>query len=313
MKFMLASDVVEKKLKFPLIAQPKIDGVRGGNMLGELTGRSGKKHANLYTTQLFSQLECLGFDGELAAQDEHHPDLCRLTASALNTVEGQPFTLWWLFDWIHPGTFDKPYAVRLEMLQKKVWYLQQVNAFEAWGRLRVMPSVTVHTMAELNALDEKHLELGFEGTCTRDPNGMHKQGRSTATEGGLLRMKQFIEEEAIVVEIEEGQANQNEATLDPHGYTERSTHQENMVPNGMVGAMICRSLKDVVWQGKTIIQRDQLIKVAAGRMSHDERRDYFLNSHKLIGQTIKYQFSPKGIKDKPRFPTFQSIRMQSDI
>lgn len=315
MKPMLASDFLEKKLKFPLVVQPKIDGVRGLNMLGRLTGRSGKEHANRYTSDFYSQQELVGFDGELVAEHECHPDLCRLTTSALNTIEGQPFTLWWLFDYVTPETAHLPYLIRYEKLQEKVYYLQQVMAFQCWGHLRVVPFEQARNLDELNEIDTRYLEQGYEGTIIRAPNGAHKQGRSTATEGGLLRIKRFIEEEAVVVAIEEGQQNLNEATLSVHGYTERSTHQENMVPNGMVGNLHCKVVKDVKdpSTGKILMQAGQVISVAAGRMSHEERRHFFIQQHRLIGQTIKFQFFPKGIKDKPRFPTFQSIRAASDI
>lgn len=51
---MLATNAEISKLKFPLIIQPKIDGVRGWNPKGELLGRSMEPHANLFTTATFS-------------------------------------------------------------------------------------------------------------------------------------------------------------------------------------------------------------------------------------------------------------------
>ena len=108
---MLAEDFDESKLIFPLIAQPKIDGVRGLNMLGTLTGRSLKTHKNVYTTKFYSQSCLIGFDGELAANSETHPDLCRITSSALSTIAGEPFTLWWLFDYRSPKKDEWEYWV----------------------------------------------------------------------------------------------------------------------------------------------------------------------------------------------------------
>ena len=52
MKAMLATDYEEAKLRFPVLAQPKIDGVRGVNFFGTLTGRSLKQHRNKYTTKV---------------------------------------------------------------------------------------------------------------------------------------------------------------------------------------------------------------------------------------------------------------------
>ena len=51
-----------KTLPFPLIVQPKIDGVRGWNPKGILLGRSMETHANKYTTNRFSSAELAGMD-----------------------------------------------------------------------------------------------------------------------------------------------------------------------------------------------------------------------------------------------------------
>ena len=64
MKAMLATDYEEAKLRFPVLAQPKIDGVRGVNFFGTLTGRSLKQHRNKYTTKFYSHSCLAGMDGE---------------------------------------------------------------------------------------------------------------------------------------------------------------------------------------------------------------------------------------------------------
>lgn len=313
MKAMLASDADEAKLKFPLIAQPKVDGVRGLNLLGTLTGRSLKQHANKFTTAFFSTSEFLGFDGELAAERDTHPDLCRLTTSALNTIAGEPFTLWWLFDYIVVGqTKHLPYSERYAQLHRRVTELKASGSIAA-QRLRVVPAVRCETLAQLLEWDARWLDEGYEGSIVRDPNGMHKEGRSTIREGGLLRIKRFVEEDALVVELHEGETNTNEAQRNELGLQYRTTHAEGMVPNGQVGRLTCKALKDVVVDGRVIIQAGELITVAPGCMPVDQRQHYFNNPGQLVGQVIKFKFFPKGIKDSLRFPTFQSLRSVSDM
>lgn len=73
------------------------------------------------------------------------------------------------------------------------------------------------------------------------------------------------------------------------------------MPNGMVGALGCTDIKT----GKDI-------KVAAGCMTHDERRRYFEQPGLILGKRIKYLTFPKGVLNKPRQPTFQSIKMEAD-
>lgn len=313
MKVMLASDYDEGALRFPLIAQPKIDGVRGLNLLGRLTGRSLKQHANKYTSAFYSVSDFLGFDGELAAEVETHPDLCRLTTSALNTIQGEPFTLWHLFDYVVVGkTKTMPYWSRYVALTQRVEELRRDGCLAA-QHLRVVPSVRCETLAQLLALDEQWLDMGYEGTIIRDPEGIYKEGRSTVKEGGLLRIKRFVEEEAVVVELHEGESNTNEAQRNELGLQFRTTHAEGMVPNGQVGRMTCKACKDVVVDGRVLIAAGSLITVAPGRLPVDQRQHYFRNQHELIGQTIKFKFFPKGVKEKLRFPTFQSLRSAADM
>lgn len=309
---MLASDYVESKLRFPVLVEPKIDGVRSCNFGGSLTGRSLKHHANKWTTQFYSREILRGLDGEMAAEHETHPDLCSLTTSALNTIQGQPWLLWHLFDFVRDGVIELPYEERYAELLNYMEHIR-IYAPEVHCHLRVVPSRLVYNLDELNAADESFLDRGYEGTILRDPNGAFKQGRSTAREGGLLRIKRFIEEEARVFDIEEGRRNFNVAEINKLGYIERSTHQENMMPNGMVGTLHCVLLKDLVIDKKILGAAGTKIVVGPGRMSHEDRTRYFRHPRELIGKIIKFRFFPRGVKDKPRFPTFQSIRMESDL
>jgi DNA ligase-1 len=313
-KPMLASDYEESKIRFPVIAQPKIDGVRSLNMDGTLTGRSLKKHANFYTTTFFSHTDLIGFDGEMAAEYECHPDLCRLTTSALSRIAGHPFILWWAFDYIAEQTKDLPYSERMKALNARVDDLRSYGGAPHPAQyIRVVPSVLVRNMEELLAFDQKCLDMGFEGTIIRDPEGKHKQGRSTVREGGLLRIKRFIDAEIVVTEILEGEMNGNDAQLNELGLQFRSSHQENMVPNGMVGAMMGRLLADVVSDGTTLFKAGEIVKVGAGKMPHEDRVKFFNNPELLLEQIVKFKLFPKGVKDKPRFPTFQSLRSPTDM
>lgn len=300
---MLACDWKEDKLRFPLYAQPKIDGVRALNFDGQLTGRSLKPHANKYVTKRFSHPMLRGFDGEMAAQGSNHPSLCRLTTSALNTIEGEPYVEWHLFDHITNETINEPYRNRIRCLRVAVERIRE--AFEVsylFPHLKIVPSYRCETIEELLNLESRFEAEGYEGTIIRDINGKYKQGRSTVREGGLLRIKRFIEEEAVVLSITEGESNMNDAQQNELGLQFRTSHQAGMVPNGLVGSLQC-----------LVVKTGEEITVAAGRMTHHEREVYFRNQEHLIGKTIKYKFFPKGGKDKPRFPTFQCIRVESDM
>jgi DNA ligase-1 len=310
MKPLLATDYVESKLVFPLGVQPKIDGVRGLTTEGHLTGRSLKKHKNKYTTAFYSIPEYRDLDGELAAQDERHPDLCRITQSALSTIKGEPFTLWHLFDCLHKHVVKGPYVERHAYLFNFITHEQsQGRCMHA----KVVPMTICKDLPQLLAMDEHYLELGYEGTIIRRLDAPHKEGRATVLQGQLLRIKRFIEAEALVVGFEEGNANENVAQINELGHTFRSSHQENKVPNGMIGNLQCTILEDVYYNGGLLFAAGQPITVSPGNMDHKLRKHYFDNPSEIVQHVIKFKFFPKGIKDKPRFATYVCHRSAEDM
>lgn len=315
MKPMLASDFVEAKLSFPLIAQPKIDGVRALHTTGKFTGRSLKPFKNQHITHFFGHSALAGLDGELAGERENHPDLCRLTSSATGTIKGEPYLLWWIFDIVTPETAQLPYFHRCSELIPKELERIKDEAPDQWHHLRPIPFELVSSLDHLLDYENKMLAAGFEGVCIRSLKGKHKQGRSTPTEGGLLRIKRFVDFEFKVHEIIEGEENQNEAQTNELGHTFRSSHQENKVANGMIGAMLGTTLdvvKDPV-SGEVLFEKGAEVRVGAGCLNHDQRKAYFIAQEEFMEQVHKAKFFPKGIKDKPRFPTWQSFKDSSDI
>lgn len=320
-KPMLASDYEESKLKFPLIAQPKIDGVRALHLQDGLTGRSLKRHKNRHATAFFSHELFFGFDGEMAVTSlgPTHPLLCSKTSSALATIEGETELTWNLFDYITPATIHLPYEERLLALSRRVSELlaeAEYNSLiaEKAARLSLVPYVYCQSLEELLELDSRWLDEGYEGTIVRDPKGLYKQGRSTVREGGLLRIKRFVDAEIRVKRIVEGRSNQNEAKKNELGLTERSTHQENMIPSGMVGTIIGELLADVFdLQGNLVLRKGDEVEVGPGKLTHEERKRYFEDQSLILDKIGKIKLFPKGIKDKPRFPTWVCFRSEEDM
>ena len=300
-KPMLAEDYVESKIIFPVGLQPKIDGVRSLNLEGRLTGRSLKGHRNIYLTNRFSHPAFLGLDGEMASLDECDPALCRITTGNLNRIQGETWINWHCFDYITPETRYLKYKDRYEKLGHRLTHIQ-INYPELHAHLKIVPMFIAKNIEQVNAQDAQWLEMGYEGSILRGLDELHKEGRSTVLEGGLLRIKRFTEEDAKVIGIIEGNANGNEALTNPLGRTERSSSKTGMTSNGMIGSLICIDVKT-----------GQEITVSAGSLTHDQRKFYFENPHLILGEIIKYKCFPKGVLNKPRFPTFHSFRAKSDL
>ncbi len=310
---MLASDWREGKVKYPCLISPKIDGVRALNRNGKLLARSLKSHENKHVTQVFSLPEFHGFDGEMILGDNPvAPDLCRLTSGAMRRHDSVDTFTWWLFDYVTEETEGLPYMERMAALEKYV-YCDLAN-HPLIKHIAIVATSLVHNEKELLEKDSKYLDIGFEGSILRDPKGLYKHGRSDG-KMQVWRIKRFLDSEFIIDEIIEGESNGNEAVTNELGRTERSTHQENMTPNGLVGSFKGRLIKDVLdpQSGAIIIPADTEIVVSAGKLTHELRKFYFENQSEVIGQIGKFKLFPKGTKDKPRFPVFDSIRSKEDM
>jgi DNA ligase-1 len=310
---MLACDYDPAKAVWPMVALPKTDGVRGTHGGDGFIARSGEPHANLYTTYLYSHHALVGVDGELVAESITHPALCRLTTSAVSTIEGEPFTQLWAFDWLNEQTRDMGYLDRLQYTHARVAALHHQYPGMR-NHLRAMPYVVVNNQAELDAVCAKYEAEGYEGTIVRRIDGKYKHGRATAKEMTYGRVKSWQHAEIRVTKLLEGEANENELEADYYGKAKRSTHQENMVPNGMVGAFLGELMEDVyVNNGAKRFTKGTIVKVAAGKIPHDQRKLWFECPELVVGQALKFKHFPHGVKDALRFPTAQTLRPPQDL
>lgn len=297
-----ACDANLDKVNYPCIIMPKIDGVRGQIVKARVLGRTHKEHVNVHTQEHFGQDFLEGLDGEFVLNNRiTSPSLCRDTTSAINTIEENPRLYLWCFDFLLGEMGTLPYKERLQALTTFVEELNEVNDPE-FTRIRVVPHSYANSKEEVLSAYNKFLDQGYEGIIIRDPNGLHKNGRCTANEANYLRIKPTADAEAVVIGVIEGNKNENEATLNAIGKTERSSHKENLVPNGMVGSLLCKNSL-----------YPEPFKVSAGCLTHEQRVYYFNNQEQIIGQTIKYKFMDHGEKDCPRQARFFSFRAPSDL
>lgn len=294
-----ACDAVLDKIKSTMWILPKIDGVRALHINGAFQSRTLKPFPNTHL-MAFDYHLLAGLDGELTKGSPTSGFTCRDTTSGTSTINGpraQDFT-WHIFDCVDPRELSAPYAVRYELARQRVSMLSGVVDFG----LEIVPYEIATSIEDILRIHAKYVDQGYEGSILRNPQGRYKSGRATVSEGAFLRLKDFIEEEARVLEVIEGETNNNIATINKLGYTERSSHKANKVGNGMVGSLRCIDLKT-----------NQEITVSAGRLTHDERKYFFENPGQITGKIIKYRTMAYGKKDLPRFPTFQCFRASFDL
>lgn len=287
----LACDAEFDKLKFPVLVQRKIDGNRMLIVNSVAVGRSLKAYKNKKLTQTLSHPLLNGFDGEIVSTYENDPDLCRLTTSVVNTIEGGLPNIYKVFDYLTEETKTLGYSQRIEVLINHI--NNNYDFFTSFPIKIEVPEMWIaHSKEEVEAIYNQALIDNYEGVIIRSMYGKHKDGRCTPKEGNYLRLKPTGDAEGVVVRLEEAYENLNEAKTNELGHTERSTHQENMVPKGMIGALWLQ------------LPDGSEVKVGAGKLNHAERKYYWDNPCEIIGKVVKYAFLATGQKDAPRHPRF---------
>ena len=279
-------------LRYPLLASPKLDGVRCLIWEGVAYSRNAKPIRNHFVQAWAKDFHNL--DGELIVGSpvhDHTGEPLGRTQSGVMSFDGEPdFTF---------HLFDSPERAYPAFEPSRALLVSEVEG----PRMDHVPHRLVHNVAQLADYEEYCLDLGYEGVMLRDPDGPYKHGRSTLREGYLMKLKRFTDGEAVVIGLEEGMVNHNELQRDELGRAKRSKDSSGLVPSGMVGTILAR---DPVW-GE--------LRIAPGTMTHGDRRQiwerYTLGAPtevQLIGKTIHWRSFGYGVKDKPRFPRFYGIR-----
>lgn len=289
MKPLLAYTVSDlTAVRFPVLASPKLDGVRCVIRDGVAMTRSLKPIPNRHVRAMLTHLPDL--DGELIAGDPAAPDVFARSQSAVMTIEGRPAVTLWAFD-----TFggDAEYLPRLG---------QVTAAAESDPLDMVRPVIhrMINTAAELAEYESATVAAGFEGVMIRDPAGRYKHGRSTEREGLLGKVKRFLDTEAEVIGVAELQHNSNAAEINALGHAERSTAAAGLVAGGTLGALI---VKAAGWA--------EPFRIGTG-FTAAQRAEFWADRESLIGRLAKFKYQPSGTHDAPRFPVFLGFRDRAD-
>lgn len=275
------------QLRFPLLASPKIDGIRATIRNGVVYARSNQPFPNVNLQSRFANYEY--FDGEFVLGSPTRHDLCRATGGVTNSKE-KPVDDLRLFVFDHIENLGEAYSDRSHRLQ-----------FASLNK----PSVYFHhqqfvtNLDELLAYEEDCLNDGYEGLIVRDLDAPYKCGRSTAKEQYLLKLKRFTDAEFEVVGFEERMHNDNEATTSALGRTKRSSHKAGKSGRGDLGALVLRHSDGSTFNCGT-------------GFNDDERRRVWDNQDAYLGALAKIKFFAIGMKDKPRHPVFLSWRDRID-
>lgn len=296
-----------KALSYPLLATPKLDGIRCLVIDGALIDMEGpqvvsrryKLIPNHFIRQEILKHYPIGCDGELIIKGGDFTD----SSSGIMSRDGEPDFLYSIFDYVIDD-LNKEYKDRLEDVKtlSKLPYYNEVKPVE------------LNDYKELKAYEELTLQQGYEGIITRLPSGPYKCGRATKREQYLNKFKQFVHFEVEVIGFEEQMSNQNTAEEDAFGRTKRSTKKAGMKPKDTLGVFLVKSIEKVVFENKTIVEVGDELRVGSGKgLDHALRDAVWKNKSDYLGKLIRTKFQPIGVKDKPRFVTFDGWRDSDDL
>ena len=260
---------------------PKYDGIRAIIRNGQVVSRKLLPIPNKYVQACFgNRPELEGYDGELIVGEPNAHDVYSKTYSGVMSQEGECDLKFFAFDHV-TNPLDE-YFRRYDRISDNVR-----------GVIKV-PQSPVECVEDLLMFETELLEDGYEGVMLRafqGQNSLYKYGRSTAKSNTLLKLKRLEDFDAQIVGFEEEMFNGNEATVDELGRTKRSSHQDNKVGKGTLGAFICSYKNGLTFR----------VGIFKG-MNAADKQDIWDNKEAFLGQWTKQQKLPIGEKDRPRHP-----------
>jgi DNA ligase-1 len=291
------------EIVFPVLATPKLDGVRCltrepiikdmfDDVKLDVLSYALKPIPNAFIKKTLREYGLRNLDGELIELDangvvmKYNP-----IQSGVMTVTGEPNFRFCVFDIIDYA----PYWERQECLLE-----QAKTQGEKWPRIQFIKPVNIMTAEQLAAYEVAMLEAGFEGVCVRSIDGPYKCGRSTKKEGYLYKIKRFLDAEATVIDFTELEHNLNEPTINAHGLQERSDHAANQLPGDTLGALVCSGHNGVKF------------RIGSG-FTAEERYEIWHNKDKYRLKLVKYKYQKHSMKDAPRSPIFLGWRDMIDL
>ena len=262
----------KNKIKFPVLASPKIDGCRMVAQKNGLYTRNGKPYVSCphiveALKPFFDAHPDWVIDGEVYSHNQDFEKIISLVKKSKptpqNIEDSKRLVQYWVFDGV---TDDKTlgFEKRFQIITNEIIKLVTSNK----ATFTFVPTTPIHSHTEIINANNIFVSEGYEGVILRVPNSAYENKRSK----NLLKYKTFLDEEFKILDIIEGTGNRA----------------------GMAGNLTLE-----INNGKTFN--------AGIKGGEDYYKQLLIDKNKYIGKlaTIRYQnLSKDGI---PRFPVAINI------
>ena len=205
-KPMLAADYKKVKYTFPVIAQPKLDGIRCVAKRDGLWTRAGKPitscpHIREALLPFFEDNPNTILDGELYNHElrDNFNKITSLVRKAKPTAEELDETK----TMVQYHTYDC-YTQASDPLEQRLSLLEHWFTMNSRDSVQVVVSLKIATQDELDKLFISQLEQGFEGQMVRKIESLYETNKRSKS---LLKRKDFATDEFEVLAVLEGKGN----------------------------------------------------------------------------------------------------------
>lgn len=199
-KPMLARELSEVEITYPVMVQPKYDGIRCATDISLMQSRNGKEiisapHISESLIPVFEKYPDLILDGELFSERSEEMDFNKIISCVRKTkptaddlAESKKHIKYYVYDCPSAeGGFEQRYE-----------YLKTLDLPDT---IVIVPTGWAKSLDEVKKWFSKYIEAGYEGLMIRRHYGLYENKRSK----NLIKYKEFITEEYTIQGVEEGQ------------------------------------------------------------------------------------------------------------
>ena len=281
------------KLRFPLLASFKYDGIRAIFINGKLLSRSLKPLENkslndrFHAIKQYSKDNNVILDGEFYTDSVPFNDLSGIIRS--DDKELPEDLCFYCFDYLTEE--NKTFMARV----KDYNHARDLEK-ECKGYFHPVTQKVIGDIETLEASFQFALEHGFEGLILRNPTSHYKFGRASLKQDIAYKMKPYVTFDAKIINVVQAtEAREgSEKTINELG---RSVTSQKKADRVLINKA---AVFTVLYEGKELGVTIALTDI--------EKEEIWVNKDKYLGRWIEYKGMLVGSKDLPRHPVFLRYR-----
>jgi DNA ligase-1 len=300
---------LDTEVTYPVLVSIKLDGIRAMAIDGVLYTRTMQPFKPLVQERFSKILELtrkagLVLDGELYCHDMTFQQITSAVSheDKIGELVFHVFDLLSIKEWF--GQSATPYSIRV----KQYWDLCQTTDPHQYD-ITPVRQIKCNAADEVVAIHEENLNIGFEGSMLRSPQGTYKHGRSTVKERDLRKFKPFETVDGIIVGFKQQSSLTEEAKdritdKDAFGRSKRGHRKGDREVVDAIGSIEVEYPCPLDGTTKRCFPKYKKGSPVRTEITWDNKEQY-------LGRYVEVEYMRIGMKDVLRFPRI--IRLRPDL